>query len=281
MIEQAIVNWDDAYENTQNIVDGSEYPSRWQTSSAQFRDQYSGEIDLSYGSTLRQRYDLFVPDSRNSDKAQGLFVFVHGGYWQKSDKSFWSYLAKGPLEAGWTVAILSYRLCPDVSVNMIQSDIAMGIAKAAKQIEGPIILSGHSAGGHLVQSMMCENSGLPAEVVQRLSHVLSISGITDLRPLIKTRLNDNLRLDFQSAIDVSPVFQQPITTAPLTAWVGAGERAEFIRQNALLANMWRGLGVKTQVVEEPDKHHFDVIDGLCDKNSLMMRAVLSQFSSFG
>ena len=37
----------------------------------------------------------------------------------------------------------------------------------------------------------------------------------------------------------------------LTCWVGAGERGEFIRQNALLANMWTGLGALTASSKRP------------------------------
>lgn len=274
MIEQTIQDWDNAYENGGHIVNGADYPSLWQQRSEQFRQARSGELDIPYGTSLRERYDLFVPDSSITTVPKGLFVFVHGGYWQRTDKSFWSYLAKGPLEAGWAVAVLSYVLCPDASIAMIQKMVCNGIAHAALKVDGPVILSGHSAGGHLVQSMMCENSELPASVIQRLTHVLSISGIADLRPLLKTKLNDALQLDMQSASEGSPALQRAITSVPLTAWVGAGERAEFIRQNALIANMWRGLGVNTRVVEEPDRHHFNVIDGLCDELSPMMRAVL-------
>ena len=111
------------------------------------------------------------------------------------------------------------------------------------------------------------------KVAQRLVHVLSISGIADLRPLLNTQLNEALRLDSASAVKCSPVFRKPMTHVPLTAWVGAAERAEFIRQNALIANIWRGLGATTRVVEEPDRHHFNVIDGLRNKDSPMLRAL--------
>ena len=60
----------------------------------------------------------------------------------------------------------------------------------------------------------------------------------------------------------------------LTCWVGAGERAEFIRQNALLANVWTGLGAATAIVEEPDRHHFNVIDGLMQPDHPLTRALL-------
>ena len=33
--------------------------------------------------------------------------------------------------------------------------------------------------------------------------------------------------------------------ARITCWAGGGERAEFLRQNALLANIWTGLSATT------------------------------------
>jgi len=68
------------------------------------------------------------------------------------------------------------------------------------------------------------------------------------------------------------VLLQPLEGARLTCWVGADERPEFVRQNALLANIWTGLGAETRVVEEPGRHHFDVIEGLTDPGSPLMRA---------
>jgi hypothetical protein len=49
---------------------------------------------------------------------------------------------------------------------------------------------------------------------------------------------------------------------PVTAWVGANERPEFVRQNRALFDMWRGFETPMAIVEEAGRHHFDVIDGL-------------------
>jgi hypothetical protein len=68
--------------------------------------------------------------------------------------------------------------------------------------------------------------------------------------------------------------REPRTGVPLTCWVGAAELPEFRRQNALLANIWTGCGVATRAVEEPDRHHFDVIDGLSEPKSPLIEALL-------
>ncbi|SFE27880.1 alpha/beta hydrolase [Roseivivax sediminis] len=270
MIVHEIRDWDDAYENGANIPNGSEYPQRWVAPAAAFRDSARAQLGVAYGDGARHRYDLFLPEGT----PKGLFVFVHGGYWAALDKSYWSHLAAGAVARGWACAIPSYELCPDVTIAEITAQIGAAIDHAAGEVGGPIVLSGHSAGGHLVTAMMCHDSPLGAQTRDRLAHVVSISGLHDLRPMLKTSRNASLRLDMDSAEAGSPALKRPLEGVRLTAWVGGGERQEFLRQTALIANVWRGLGAPTLEVAEPDRHHFNVIDGLADATSPLMRAAL-------
>ncbi|SEK39254.1 Acetyl esterase/lipase [Roseivivax marinus] len=270
MIVHRIEDWDDAYENGRNIPGGTEYPGPWVEPAARFREAANARLDIAYGEGARHRYDLFLPEGT----PRGLFVFVHGGYWMALDKSYWSHLAAGPLARGWACAMPSYDLCPDVSIAEITRQIGAAVDHMAGEVAGPLVLSGHSAGGHLVSAMMCHDSPLSASTQARLRHVVSISGLHDLRPLMNTSRNAQLKLDLDSAEANSPALKRPLPGVRLTAWVGGGERQEFLRQNALLANIWHGLGAVTLEVAEPDRHHFNVIDGLGDASSPLMRAAL-------
>ena len=231
-------------------------------------------LDLAYGATARERFDLFLPEGM----AQGLVVFVHGGYWRLFGKSDWSHLAEGPLDRGWAVAMPGYTLCPQIRVSGITRQVGAAISAAARELGGPIRLAGHSAGGHLVTRMLCEDAPLPDSVAARIVSVTSISGVHDLRPLIHTSMNADLMLDRTEATTESPALLEPRAGVPLPCWVGAAERPEFRRQNALLANIWTGFGVATRVVEEPDRHHFNIIDGLCDPDSALTGALLGNTS---
>lgn len=275
MVGFAVSDWDDAYENGRNIPGGSGYPAAWAEPSSTFRERATARLDLPYGEGARHRFDLFLPEGT----PRGLFVFVHGGYWVALDKSWWSHLAAGPLARGWAVAMPSYDLCPEVSIEEITNQAGAAITAAAAEVDGPIVLSGHSAGGHLVTAMMCTDSPLPDDLRARLTHVLSISGLHDLRPLLRTARNDQLRMTPDSAAANSPALKQPLPGVALTTWVGGGERQEFLRQSALLSNIWHGLGCLTEDVAEPDRHHFNVIDGLADPHGAMLRTVLGAAES--
>ncbi|TIV06749.1 MAG: alpha/beta hydrolase, partial [Mesorhizobium sp.] len=69
---------------------------------------------------------------------------------------------------------------------------------------------------------------------------------------------------------------RPVQGTRITCWVGGGERSEFLRQTALLANIWTGLGAATQSVVEPDRHHFNVVDGLADPDHPLTRTLLDE-----
>ncbi len=260
MLLQQITDWDDAYANGVNIPAGDEYPGKWTALAERFRAEANAELDIAYGPAERNRVDLFHPETAS----RGLVVFVHGGYWRTFDKSYWSHLAAGPLAHGFTVAMPSYSLCPAVRIGEIVEEVGAAITTVAGRFEGTIRLTGHSAGGHLVTRMLCRNTPLDAAVLDRIGRTVSISGVHDLRPLIKTAMNETLRIDRMEALKESPALLEPVGDTRLVCWVGAGERAEFIRQNALLASMWKGLGAATASIEEPDRHHFNVIESLAE-----------------
>ena len=228
------------------------------------------DIDIIYGDSDRQRLDIFRPQGR----IKGLLVFIHGGYWRAFDKSIWSHLASGANQQGWAVAMPSYDLAPAVSISEITHQMGAAIAKAATMFSVPLRLAGHSAGGHLVTRMICQDSPLAADVRMRIDRVVSISGLHDLRPLLKTKMNDDFRLDQAEAADESAALKQPIDSVELVCWVGADERPEFIRQSELLANVWTGFGIETAVHQAAGQHHFNVIDGLADPRSPLTCAVL-------
>ena len=267
MTETMITDWDDAYANAAHIPGAQDYIARWASDAEAFRKSWiKKDLDVVYGEGARHRFDMFHPER----SSKGLVVFVHGGYWMRFDKSYWSHFANGPLYRGWTTCLPSYDLSPDVPIADITRQIAQAISKAARRVSGPIRLTGHSAGGHLVSRMICEDSLLPPEVLDRIERVVSISGLHDLRPLRNTKMNESFRMSEADAEAESPALKAPAGSCPVVAWVGGAERPEFLRQSKLLAEAWSA----ARYHEDPDRHHFDVIDGLRSPDSELTSALV-------
>ena len=275
MIHRHITHWDDAYANGPNIPGGERWPAAWKEPADAYRQKLTqadrARLDLAYGERPRQRLDMFLPEGT----PKGLVVYIHGGYWRAFDKSMWSHLAAGCVDSGYAVAMPSYTLCPEVRIGDIVREVGRAIEVAASEVGGPVMLTGHSAGGHLATRMLTTSSPLSHSVLTRVRNTVSISGVHDLRPIMSTAMNNDLHIDEAEAIHESPVLLRPVAGARLTCWVGGGERAEFIRQTTLLANVWTGLGAATAEFIEPDRHHFNVVDGLEDANHALTITLLA------
>ncbi|WP_254634062.1 alpha/beta hydrolase [Mesorhizobium sp. GbtcB19] len=276
MVAHRIADWDNAYANGANIAGGDRWPAAWDGPAQAFREKLLVEgrarLDIAYGEAPRNRFDLFLPPAA----PKGLVVFIHGGYWMESHKNSWSHLAGGAVGRGFAVAMPSYTQCPQTRIGGIVAEVAAAIGKAAAMVDGPLMLTGHSAGGHLASRMVTATSPLASDVARRIRQVVSISGLHDLRPLMSTALNETLNIDEREALSESPALLRPVQGARITCWAGGGERSEFLRQSALLANIWIGLGAATDTVVEPDRHHFNVVDGLADPDHPLTRRLVDE-----
>lgn len=264
-----ITDWSDAYANSAYVPQAAALIAEWPARSAAMRAMCPPEV-RSYGPLPRQTIDLYRPQAA----PKGLVAIVHGGYWQMLSGADFGFMAEGALARGYAVAVPSYSLAPDARIAQITAEIALAIADAAEAVPGPIHLAGHSAGGHLVSRMACAGV-LPPAVVARLVHVLSISGLHDLRPLMRTEMNGVLRLDRAEAAAESPALLSPIEGLRVTCAVGAAERPEFLRQSALLANIWLGLGADTAEIILPGRHHFDVVEDFARTDGPLLEALLA------
>ena len=249
------------YQNSAFIAGGDAYYPRWQTLAAAFRAALGdrAELNISYGPGARQGYDLFHPEGT----PKGLMVFVHGGYWLACGREDYSHLAAGAGARGWACALPSYTLAPEGRIAEMTQEVAQAVHAASARIPGPVVVTGHSAGGHLSARMGCTDLGLP------VARVVPISPLADLAPLMQTDMNSQLRIDAQEVATESPSRRtlQPGTKAHV--WVGGQERPVFLWHARTLSEAW-----DCPWTVDPGKHHFDVIDGLTDPASPLMSACL-------
>jgi arylformamidase len=270
------IDYDEEYNNRARVPDHPAIIAGGARDAEAYRAACDGHWrTISYGPGERHRLDYFPSSGDGS-----VVVFIHGGYWQSLDRSFFSHLARGLNTRGISVAIPSYDLCPHVSVGAIidqMRSMSRELAKLGKRL----VISGHSAGGHLAACLLATDwkqvaSDLPPDLV---TAAYSISGVFDLVPLVGTPLNTALRLDATSARAVSPSFWRAPLKGSLDAAVGAAESGEFLRQSKAMAETWGSAGLSTRFSPRPEANHFTVIAPMVDPQS-DMTARLAELAAF-
>jgi arylformamidase len=225
------------------------------------------ELGLSYGPSARQTIDLF---SAERDSGSHLTVFIHGGYWQIFEPALFSHMARGVNARGIPMALIGYDLAPDATLAEIVTQTKRACVFLWQRYRRRLVLSGHSAGGHLTACMVAgkwREAG--ADIDDLVPAGLAISGVFELAPLLQTTMNQKLKLDEHSARQLSPINWRPPAGATVDAWVGGAESEEFLRQSHDFAKAWRTKGADTRVEIVDGANHFTVIDGLADPQSPM------------
>ena len=260
------------YNNRELVPDHGQFFARWAEHSARARATMTCYLDREYGPAPGEKLDIFP--ARKGDGS--VLMFIHGGYWRSLDKRDFAYLAPAWVDAGVSLVVVNYDLCPRVTIEEIVRQMLRASAwlyhhaEEYGMDEERLFVSGHSAGAHLTAMMMAAlwpvlDARLPRDLFKG---GLAISGIYDLRPMVMVDfLNTDLRLDEAAALKVSPAFLPPATRAPVYTCVGGIESSEFKRQNALLAQRWRSAVAGD--IPMPGHHHFSVVDELANPASAL------------
>ena len=257
------MDMDRAYTNGAFIAGAESYPPTWANAAQNFRASLGdrARLGLDYGGTARQKFDLFLP----KDTPKGLMIYVHGGYWLAFGREIWSHLAAGAVARGWACAMPSYTLAPDARISEITQEIGRSVDAAAALVAGPVVVTGHSAGGHLSARMGCKGAPLTTHVAR----VVPISPVAELEPLMQTAMNEKLGITQAEAVSESPARLALREGVSAHVWVGGAERPAFLWQARTLSEHW---GCHWTVAA--GKHHFDVIDDLADPASALMAMCL-------
>jgi len=252
----------------------------WKTRSEAFRAAAGGGLDIAYGPSEAETLDLFPAGRPRAP----LHMFIHGGYWQALDKSDSSFVAEALVDAGVTVAVVNYGLCPTVALDDIVTQMRRAVLWLWRHaIEygadpGRLQVSGHSAGGHLVGMLMATDwTRLDASAPCDLVHSgVAISGLFDLDPLRHTTINDKVGMDAAAARRNSPLFLDPAAPAsPLLLAVGSLESQGFHRQSDAMAAAWEKKGVAAERMELTGCHHLSAVEALADPDSPLLRRTLA------
>ena len=256
---EAALDLEAQYNNRALCPDHPTVMARWKASAEAARVAHPPH-EIAYGPGERERFDLF---SAGPDRP--IAVFLHGGYWQALDKSWFSGIAPALFAHGVGLAVPSYDLAPNVKLAVILDQMRAALSRLEQETGARPVVFGHSAGGHMAAAMLSEG---------RASAAVAISGVFELAPLIPTSLNTALKIDETEAAALSPADWPAPKSAILDCIVGGNESAEFIRQSRDMARRWGDQGARTRFEALAGLDHFTVLDPLFDRDSAMVRRLV-------
>lgn len=208
-----------------------------------------------YGAEADQVVDLWTGDERAADRP--LVVLVHGGFWRPEyDRTHLRPLAEAIFAAGWSVASIEYRRepgRPDHTVDDVRTALARLPALAASlRSDGTILLSGHSAGGHLALWAASSCPGIRGTV--------ALAPVADLGLAERLNLDDGAVSDFLGVAaatrpDLDPVrLDKPL--APVTILHGTNDTLVPFD----LSEQYVAAHPSTRLVPVTGGGHYEVID---------------------
>jgi arylformamidase len=266
---------DAAYNNLASVPDSAKIIQSWADRSVEFHNRCCA-IDLTYGSSPRQKIDYFFTEKSNAP----LFVFIHGGYWQRNNKTMFSFVAGGltddlPDLDGVNVAVIGYTLAPDAKLREINNEINRAIDYLFRNHAhlgfdaDKILVGGWSAGGHLA-AMTASNP--------LVKGVICLSGIFDLEPISLCYVNELLQLDYNEVTRLSPLRNPCIHDIPFFLFVGDNELPELQRQSEDYARVLQDLGHQLQFEKIKTLNHFTIMDELALPGGRIARSIRNMAS---
>jgi acetyl esterase/lipase len=220
---------------------------------------------LAYGSDPLQALDLWVPQGA---KPAPLVLFVHGGGWKRGSKSnaVGRAMPGHMLQQGYAFASIDYRLVPAATVEQQAADVAAALAHLLKRAEAlgidptRVVLTGHSAGAHLVALVGTDESYLKAAGLSfaDIDGVMPNDGAAYDVPTQIAGAGPMMMRTYEQAFGTDPARQQalsPLThasapNAPAFLLIHV-QREDAVAQNAALAEALRRAGTSVEVGSFP------------------------------
>ncbi|CAH8849347.1 unnamed protein product [Trichobilharzia szidati] len=183
-----------------------------------FRVPFSEDIVLEEDGFGEYSFDWFPPANRSVLPAN-IVVYIHGGYWKSIGWRECSHWALPIVNADCIFVSLAYKLAPKEKLEFMPQCLCLGMQKVINLTQKMfsqqdvkklnITLVGHSAGAHLILEMIHhaqKQAAANENWLTSLRNLVLISGVYDLRPIIRTNVNKALKLkSVEEAWCVSPI----------------------------------------------------------------------------
>jgi len=214
-------------------------------------------------------------------KDHPVLIFIHGGGWDKYDRKLFAPVGQKFVERGIVVVIPDYTLYPDAGYKQMAQEMAAATAWTLDNIDryggdpARVVISGHSAGGHLAGLIATDEVWLNYEghTNQELCGLIGLAGVYDVpaqmvferekggtAPVMTAVLGGEA--NFVAASPSSYVFPG----MPRTRLIhGARDTTVPLSMSENFQMLLDGAGIPNDLIVYPDSGHTDLLfDGLFD-----------------
>ncbi len=238
-----------------------------------------GKRNINYGSSALQNLDVYYNNNNKSNLP--IHIFIHGGYWRALDKSYHTHMAKPFVEKEICFFNINYDLCPTVNLTEIKNQIIKAIIWVYKNANNfnannkNIVLSGHSAGAHLISLMLnidWKSYGLEEGFIKGIALV---SGIFDTEIVTNLKVNKEIGLTYKEAKKNNPFNQKPKFIVPTIISYGANEPSLWKDQSLKYMKYLNQHSYYCKKIVCENDNHFTLIDTLADKENTLVKEIIN------
>ena len=212
----------------------------------------------------RNLLDLYLPKQA---AAFATVVFVHGGGYQRGDRTLGHNLGVVLANHGVAVASISYRLYPQVKHPGQIQDVAKAFAWVKAHIAdyggdpSRVHVCGHSAGGHLAALLGTDGTYLAAEHLKPadIASVLALSGGYRINPIRKDVFGDDAAM-----AAASPFAHVTGNHPPFVLFFGSSEKPTRHELSRELCNALLTVHGQASCVMIADRDHQGLLDRVAE-----------------
>ena len=194
-----------------------------------------------FGAHAAQRLDVYLP---RGARDVPVLVFWHGGGWTNGYREYVRFMAAHVVRLGVALVAPSYRLAHEARLPAALDDCAAALELIERQgmawglAPGRMLLSGHSAGGHLAAMTALRHP-------ERVRACLPISAILDLHHpapapgSLEERVYTTVLADRDDDARLSPIHFTRSNRLPFVLTCGELDSARVLRSNQRMLALLR------------------------------------------